>query len=192
MTGINEEKKALRARYKDIRAGLDTKELSRKICDNVLSLKLLSDAKTVLLYSAKGSEADITSLLPIFIKQGKTVCFPRCIDAERMVFHKVTALSDLNAGYFGVREPDTTLAIIEKKDMGKDTLCLVPALSYDKRGYRLGYGKGYYDRFLEGFSGICVGITFDRCLAEKLPADAHDKKTDYIITESQVTTTIED
>ena len=109
-----------------------------------------------------------------------------------MVFHKVTALSDLNAGYFGVREPEPTLAIIEKKDMGKDTLCLVPALSYDKRGYRLGYGKGYYDRFLEGFSGICVGITFDRCLAEKLPADAHDKKTDYIITESQVTTTIED
>ena len=192
MTGINEEKKALRARYKDIRAGLDTKELSRKICDNVLSLKLLSDAKTVLLYSAKGSEADITSLLPVFIQQGKTVCFPRCIDSESMVFHKVTALSDLNAGYFGVREPDTTLAIIEKKDMGKDTLCFVPALSYDKRGYRLGYGKGYYDRFLEGFSGICVGITFDRCLAEKLPADAHDKKTDYIITESQVTTTIED
>lgn len=192
MTGINEEKKALRARYKDIRAGLDTKELSRKICDNVLSLNLLSDAKTVLLYSAKGSEADITSLLSVFIKQGKTVCFPRCIDSERMVFHKVTALSDLNAGYFGVREPDPTLAIIEKKDMGKDTLCLVPALSYDKRGYRLGYGKGYYDRFLEGFSGTCVGITFDRCLAEKLPADAHDKKADYIITESQVTTTIED
>ena len=192
MTGITEEKKALRARYKDIRAGLDTKKLSLKICENCLSLPFLSKADTVLLYASKGSEADITSLLPVLTKMGKTVGFPRCIDSENMVFHKVSDISELTKGYFGLREPDPTLPLIRKEDTEKDTLCRVPALAFDRRGYRLGYGKGYYDRFLRDFSGKTAGITFEKCLADNIPTDVHDMKTDYIITESQVTKAIED
>ena len=192
MTNITEEKKALRAHFKNLRAGLDTKELSRRICENALSFEALSNARTVLLYASKGSEADITSLLPVLTKMGKTVGFPRCIDSENMVFHKVSDISELTKGYFGLREPDPALPIIKKEDTGKDTLCLVPALAFDRRGYRLGYGGGYYDRFLSGFSGKTAGITFNGCLTDFIPADAHDIKTDYIITESQVTKTIED
>ena len=188
----SEEKNALRARYKEIRAGLDTKGLSRRICENILASCLLDDADTVLLYSAKGSEADVTSLLDVLIKEEKTVCFPRCIDSENMVFHKVSELSQLKEGYFGVKEPDISLPIIKREDMEKNSLCLVPALAFDEKGYRLGYGKGYYDRFLSGFRGKTAGIAFDGCLANNLPKDAHDKKTDYIITESQVKRTIED
>ncbi len=185
-----EEKRSLRNKYKAVRDSLMEKapEYSREICEKCAALPEFQNADTVLLYFAKGSEADLAPLAEIGWKMGKTVGYPRCLDRESMEFFKVSDFSDLEKGYFGIMEPkiDAPLCSLE------NAVCFVPALSFDSFGYRLGYGGGYYDRFLARFSGCSVGIAYEECLAERLPREEFDKKTDYIITESRVKRTIED
>ncbi len=185
-----EEKRSLRKKYKALRDSLIGKscEYSKEICEKCAALPEFGKADTVLLYYAKGSEADLASLADIAWKMGKTVGYPRCLDRENMEFFKVFDFSDLEKGYFGIMEPkiDAPLCPLE------NAVCFVPALSFDLDGYRLGYGGGYYDRFLKSFSGCSVGISFEECLAERLPREEFDKKTDYIITERRVKKAIED
>ena len=70
-----------------------------------------------------------------------------------------------------------------------DAICIVPAIAFDKSGYRLGYGKGYYDRFLCNFDGISIGISYDECITQKLCVDSFDIPVDYIVTQSGVFST---
>ncbi|MBQ2730361.1 MAG: 5-formyltetrahydrofolate cyclo-ligase [Clostridia bacterium] len=184
-----EEKNLLRRRFKEIRAAVGDKkqEYSQEICEKAAELSAFHSADTVLLYYAKGNEADLSLLFEKCFSMGKTVGFPRCIDRERMVFQRVKDLSELSVGYFGISEPpaDAPPCSLE------NAICFVPALAFDKDGYRLGYGGGYYDRFLSGFRGTTVGVTFEACLTDRLVREEFDMKTDYIITESQVKKTIE-
>ncbi|MBE6587519.1 MAG: 5-formyltetrahydrofolate cyclo-ligase [Ruminococcaceae bacterium] len=183
-----EDKSFLRKKYKTLRDSLvERAEYSRRICERCGSLAEFLDARTVLLYFPKGSEVDLSSLARIALESGKTVGFPRCVDRENMVFHKVVDLSELESGYYGIMESPASAPLCETRG----SIVFVPALSFDSFGYRLGYGGGYYDRFLSEFSGTAVGVTYEACLAESLPREVHDKKTDYIITESQVKRTVE-
>lgn len=186
-----EEKAILRSRYKRIRAEIGERkaEYSRLICKSCEELLEFCEAECVLLYCAKGSEADIQALFEFALENKKTVAFPRCIDRENMAFHSVKSLSELEVGSFGIKEPPSHAPLCHP--VGERVICFVPALAYDLDGYRLGYGGGYFDRFLSDFSGTSVGVTFDACLTERLPRDEHDIKTDYIITESQVKRTVE-
>ena len=185
-----EDKSNLRKKYKAIRESLSEKapEYSLEICKKCASLEEFQKADTVLLYFAKGSEADLSRLFEIARESGKRVAYPRCLDREKMEFFEISAFSDLEKGCYGIMEPkiDAPHATFE------NAICFVPALSFDYDGYRLGYGGGYYDRFLSYFQGATVGIAFEECLAERLPREKFDKKTDYIITESRVKRTIED
>ena len=185
-----EDKSTLRKKYKAIRESLSEKapEYSLEICKKCASLKEFQKAQTVLLYFSKGSEADLSILFEISRKSGKRVAYPRCLDRERMEFFEISSLSELEKGYYGIMEPKADA----QKCSFENAVCFVPALSFDHDGYRLGYGGGYYDRFLSDFSGTTVGIAFEACLAERLPREEFDKKTDYIITESRVKRTIED
>lgn len=189
---ISEEKNELRARFKKIRAGLDVRSKSLEICRRCVALSELSEARIVLLYAPKGDEADIISLFEHCRGMGKTVGFPRCTDSENMEFFRVGSLEELKVGRFGIREPVPDAELIKKEEMGVDCLCFVPALAFDAEGYRLGYGAGYYDRFLSDFRGTCIGVTFEDCLVPRLPRGEHDIKADHIITESRVKKGIED
>ena len=185
-----EDKSTLRKKYKAIRESLMEKapEYSQKICKACASLEEFQKADTVLLYFAKGSEADLSSLCEIALREGKRVAYPRCLDRERMEFFEISSLSDLEKGYFGIMEPK----IDAPKCSFENAVCFVPALAFDLEGYRLGYGGGYYDRYLSDFSGTKVGVAYDDCVTDKLPRGEHDIKTDYIITESRVKRIIED
>jgi len=66
------------------------------------------------------------------------------------------------------------------------SLCIVPGIAFGKNGERLGYGKGYYDRFLESFKGKTVGLSFEECLSENIPMEAHDRKIDYLVTDKKI------
>lgn len=185
-----EDKKSLRRRYKAIRGAVfERKEKSRCICENAAALPEFKRARNVLLYSAVGSEVDLSYLFQKARDAGKAVFYPRCMGEGEMVFLKVDDPSQLIEGNFGIKEPSENAGIFAG---GDSTVCFVPAIAYSEKGYRLGYGGGYYDRFLSDFKGTAVGIAFEECIAKALPTEDHDIKTDYIITESRVTKTFED
>ena len=101
-----------------------------------------------------------------------------------MDFYYIESLSELSLGSYEIREPDP-----EKSEKVKDfsnCVCLVPALAYDKNGYRLGYGKGYYDRFIKKFIIISVGLCYNEFLSDGLPVEKHDEAVDCIATEHEI------
>ena len=108
-----------------------------------------------------------------------------CLDKKGLMeFRFIESISDLKCGMYEIREPDADRC--EKADYDSNSLCFVPAICFDKKGYRLGYGKGYYDRFLEHFDGISVGVCFEGCVTEALPRGEHDKKVNYLITDDKI------
>jgi 5-formyltetrahydrofolate cyclo-ligase len=84
---------------------------------------------------------------------------------------------------FGIEEPAVECALMEKADVD---LVLTPAVAYDERGYRMGFGGGYYDRWLEHFTGNTVGLCRDCVLQDAVPAESHDAQVDAVVTESRV------
>ena len=98
-----------------------------------------------------------------------------------MDFYFVTSVNQLKKGTFSIPEPDS--AVCTAVDDSVSGLCLVPGLCYDMHGYRIGFGKGYYDRFLQKFSGTSVGLCYTRCIEQKLPRGVFDKPVDILITE---------
>ena len=157
----------------------------RAIIENVKSMKEFQKAKTVLCYLALNDEIKTDSLINYSFKEGKRVAVPYCIDDEgNMEFYLIKSISDTEIRSFGVREP-----IIEKCEKLTDfseSVVIVPALCFDKRGYRLGYGKGYYDRFLKNYSFISVGLCYNSLIKNEIPINEFDQKVDYIVTENQI------
>lgn len=178
---INQDKKSLRAKYKAIRGKVENKEaLDERITELVLGSEFYKNCDKLFVYWSVGSEADTRKIIVRALCDGKKVALPKCTDDHgHMTFYYIESLSDLTEGMYGIVEPrgDRTA-----DDFTVDSLCLVPALSFDSDGYRLGYGKGYYDRFLSIFPGVSIGLCYEECLTDFLPRDTYDKKVNYIIT----------
>ena len=159
-------------------------QLSSLIADTFLSTDLYKNARVLLLYFSVGSEVSTHKIFSKALVDSKRVAFPVCLDEDGvMEFYYVNDITDLEEGMYGIRAPKGGC---EKFDDCKNSVCIVPGIAFDKKGYRLGYGKGYYDRFLEHFDGISVGLCFNEMLEEDLPADSFDKRADYIITDKQI------
>lgn len=190
---IREDKTALRRYFREIRAGIPPalrQEKSLAILRALTDLSLYRDCETVLLYAPIGSEVDLLALGERALADGKAVAFPRSHTEDcTMTFHAVTDLAQLSAGAYGIREPDEALPILHDYS---EALCLIPALALDTRGFRLGYGKGYYDRFLSTFSGRSAGVCFGDCLCDRLPNHPHDRRVDLILTEGGTVTPYEE
>lgn len=178
------DKPQLRLYYKNIRAKDTEKEKTDKIIsEKVLNCDLLKNADSVFCYCSVKDEVDTSQIISALIKRKIKVALPVCLDSNgTMCFYYIDSLSELKTGFFSVREPDSEKC--EKAIPSENTLCLVPALSFDKKGYRLGYGKGYYDRFLKNFNGKSLGLCRENCLCDNLPKGEYDKSVDYVITEN--------
>lgn len=187
---IYTEKNDLRAFFKAVRMSLSETErnrLDRLIADRFLTLPQYREAKTVLFYVSLPLEVDTYALMERAFRDDKTVAAPRCVPGTReMDFYILRDIRDLAPGAFGVSEPKVESC--EKLTDLSDGLCVVPALGFARDGYRLGYGKGYYDRFLARFSGRTVGLVYDACLKEHLPHDRFDCRVEQIVTENQLLT----
>lgn len=117
---------------------------------------------------------------------GSKVAFPAIHHGE-MVF-KLCSLSELVCSQeFGVKVKTPP----QEKEIVVPHVVLVPGLAFGGRGERLGRGRGYYDRYLENFTGIKIGVCFDEQIRQQVPMDEHDQKMDYIVSESLVIETIE-
>ena len=182
---INKEKKALRAEYKIIRSAVSGRDIkSQSIAEAVLKSSQYRKADKIFAYCSAGSEVDTYAIISMALADGKKVALPKCTDKEgNMKFYYIASVSQLVDGMYGIKEPPTDNSA---DDFTVDSLCLVPALCFDKDGYRLGYGKGYYDRFLSVFTGVTMGFCFEECLRDTLPKDCYDKKVNYIVTNEKI------
>ncbi len=192
---VKEEKNLLRKQCAAIRNGISQDEKAQrdeKICSLCASLAIYRFADTVLLYHPIRSEVDVRPLIDSALADGKEVYLPLCDKTEpgKMQFHRIMFQNDLSAGSFGVMEPSLHLPVWMPDD-GKRAVCLIPALAYGKDGFRLGYGKGYYDRFLQGFNGTGIGITYSELILPTVPHNRFDLKADLLVSEKGVSITRE-
>lgn len=185
---IREQKRSIRQQCLEFRMGLPTDQkttMDSVILKRALALQEYADADVLYTYVSKEAEADTKALISAALEAGKFVAVPRCEPKTlRMKFLEISSLSDLESGTYGVLEP-----IPQKcppvRDSGK-AFCIVPGLCFDFQGYRLGYGKGYYDRFLSEFSGFTVGLCYAGCVHSKLPHGFYDRPVDMLVTEKYI------
>lgn len=178
------DKKSARAFFTEERNKISQnqgKELSCRLCEEIMSLEEYKRADTLLLYFPTKTEPDLTPLLSDAINQNKKVAFPISNTGSlTLSFYEVSSLNDLTSGAYGIPEPSKTSTPIS---LTQNTLCIVPALSVDSNGYRLGYGKGYYDRFLEEFEGVALCALSANLLCRSLPRLDTDIPVQIIVTE---------
>ena len=193
MGNEREDKIELRRTCAAIRNGMD-EEAKRaaddKICRRILSLSSYRFADAAFLYVPIRSEVDVLPVIRDALARGKTVALPRCERAPGvMTFRTVTGLDELSPGAYGVPEPPEDAPVADAAAFaaaGKKVFLAVPALAFDREGYRLGYGKGYYDRFLGIFEGTAAGIVYDRLIFERLPRGYYDRCVPLLISEGGV------
>jgi 5-formyltetrahydrofolate cyclo-ligase len=186
------DKAAARAFFIEKRRALDKayiEKASAMICENALCEILARKAVNVLMFSPIGNEPRIDILAEELLNRNIAVFYPISRKTDlRLDFRKVTSLSQLTAGAYGIKEPSDDLPAFENTS---NTVCIVPALAFDKSGMRLGYGKGYYDRFLSTFSGTSIGVSLSLFLTGSIPTDNYDIPVDMIATEQGVIITHE-
>ena len=183
---LTEEKAALRRELLSRRAALSEGErgaLESGVCKHLAGVLRISKPDLALLYAAVRGELDIFPLAEWLLSEGVAIAFPRSERGGVMYFHTVSALRDLGVGLYGIPSPseDAPPALPTER-----SICIVPALAYDRAGYRLGYGGGYYDRFLRGFPGKTIGIAPDYAIYDELPRGEHDLPVSMLVTERGV------
>ena len=185
---IRPVKTAMREHYKHLRRTMPPekkREMDREIARRVASLWQYRHNEILLTYVSTAIEVDTTAIIEQALADGKRVAVPRCVPGTRdMQFFFITGMSDLEPGMFGVLEP-VPERCEEMTDFSKG-LCLVPALCYDFKGYRLGYGKGYYDRFLARFGGDMIGIEYSSCVKPQLPHGRYDRPVSLLVTDQYI------
>ncbi len=156
-----------------------------KICANILSAATYRYADIVLMYYPIKKEVDLMPLFRAAVAAGKRVAFPKCnAEDHSMIFYFVNSEEDFEEGAYGLFEPKTSLApFVPAEADGKNVLCIVPAVVYDKRGYRIGYGGGYYDRFFGKFKLASIGVAYEDFILKSVPHGRFDVSVDVVISE---------
>jgi len=178
-------KQQLRREFLAIRKGFSPAQRQSwdaAIQQAVIASDWFKQAEAILGYYPIGSEPDLRPVLREALRLGKTVALPRCApDTGEMTFHRVDSLESLLPGAHGIPEPPAEAAscLLHLASC----ICLVPGIAFDLAGYRLGYGKGCYDRFLPHFVGHALGICYDALLCGALPHEPHDAAAESVMTE---------
>ncbi len=177
------DKKELRKHFSAVRNSARSDAADSAIAESVLADEHIRNADTVLLYASFGSEADTWQIAEQLLSSGKNVAFPLCHKDGIMSFHLVNQLSELSEGHYGIREPDSASP---QPSLSGNTVCIVPGLAFTPDGGRLGYGGGFYDRFLSAHPHIyTIALAYDACITGSLPVMQHDIKVDSIVTEER-------
>jgi 5-formyltetrahydrofolate cyclo-ligase len=153
--------------------------LSKRIQEFVIESKEFKSAKVVGAYYAFGSEVKTDLILEKAKVLGKKVALPS-VEGESLTFYELSSGKYLVKGRFGIMEP-LPYGPVERMD-----LLVVPGIAFDKKGYRLGYGKGYYDKFLAEKSLFSIGLAYSFQLLESLPRGKYDRRLDAIATEERI------
>lgn len=187
------EKTEIRKKVLNKRNSLSREEIAKKsraIFDKLIDLPEYKEAGNVLVYASMGSEVETDDIILDGLASGKNVFCPKCIDKKQglMQFVRIHSLEDLREGYYGIREPEIVenSQIFGSEDAAKSSLAVVPGVVFDKDGNRLGYGGGYYDRFLARFplvntAALCYKLQMPENV--EIPTGPHDVSIETVITE---------
>lgn len=144
-----------------------------------LALPQVEEVDTVMLFSGVGRELDTQPILEKLLDRGKRVVYPVCLPGRKMVTRAVSDAGQLVPGTFGIPAPGEDCPLVAKEEIG---VVLVPCLMCDREGYRLGFGGGYYDRWLADYEGLTVCICPEERLTDRLPRDEFDIPVKLVLT----------
>ena len=174
-------KTELRSEYRRRRELLseDTRDvLSGQAVSQLLSLPEIKNAKVIFCYISFGAELSTLALLESLLAAGKIVCVPH-ISGKEMLPMSFSGLKECTVGHFGILEPVGGRFLPQEEI----DVCIAPGLAFDRRGNRLGYGKGYYDRFFASFKGVRIGLCFDFQIVDRVPAEDLDQELGLLVSE---------
>lgn len=188
-----EQKKAIRTKYLEKRNRMEPekrKEASKKIKEWVFANKHFKAAETIFVYASYKSEVETKDIIQGALRLGKRVAVPK-VHGTEMFFYEINSWEELFPGYQGILEPQNEGR--EPMIPAGSDLMIVPGAVFDHKGGRIGYGGGYYDKYLNkifaayGYKPYCMALSFAcQISAGKIPAEEHDKKMDCILTERRV------
>lgn len=156
-------------------------ELSLSVISQLRNHQKVREAHTLLLYYSLPDEVNTHEWIDELVKEGKTVLLPVVTDEENMILREYTGKHDLSEGSYHIMEPIGKLFPEER--YGEIEVGIIPGMSFDEDGHRLGRGKGYYDRFLGKTDAALykIGICFGFQKEEKIPSESHDMTMDEVI-----------
>jgi 5-formyltetrahydrofolate cyclo-ligase len=183
-----EEKKQIRKRMQAKLQQLTDEEkqtYDKQIAEKLYELPQWKNADTIAITISKGKEIDTIPIIKQAWSEGKTVSVPKCDPTTKsMAFRQITSFSQLESVYFGLLEPiETVTSEVNKSDMD---IIIVPGICFSKNGYRIGYGGGYYDRYLQHVSALTVSLAYCFQVVDSLPIEEHDVPVQMIITNEGV------
>lgn len=177
------QKKALRAVIRGKREQLQPaylEEAGKRIAEQVIRSELFQNSRVLFAYISVKGEPDTRAIIETALKAGKTVCVPKCFGKGVMTAVPIQSYADLQPGLMDIPEPaDWSHPIGEEMiDLG-----IIPCVSANRKGERIGHGAGYYDDFLDKTDCTTVCLCFEKLVTEPIPMKAHDHFMDYLATE---------
>lgn len=183
---MNEEKSALRRQVlaaEKAMAPAEKAAADAAIRCRVLALPAYKAARTVLAFVGKEDEIDTRPLLAAILASGKRLCVPLCVAAGEMECREIGSLDELQKGSYGILEPPPTAPRVPPEDID---LALVPCVTCDHDGHRLGRGGGYYDRFLSAYTGPTALLSRETLTRPIIPQQPHDRTVKPVVTDKGV------
>ena len=183
-------KERLRKRVLAVRMGLDRSQVEvsgQAILERVLGLEAYRRAKLVHTYvSSKENEVDTRALICTCLAQGKRVAVPVVMPGAKAMAHAlIDDLDQLVVGSYGLAQPDPA-EIVWLPAESRIDLVVVPGLAFDRRGQRIGWGGGYYDRFLAQVQTVKIGLCYDELVLDCIPGEPHDVPVDVVVAETAI------
>ena len=191
-------KSQLRNKFILLRNGLTRAEVSKKsglIGQKLLTTAQISTAKSVSAYLPIGNEAETKPLIDALVARGANVYLPAYdVLSKSYVFPRFNGWDDLEPGPYGILQPSDSQANtpgVKSRRYSESTpevsldVAIIPGLAFDKRGVRLGYGKGVFDRLLAHSKAFKIGLAYDFQVVDKLPKETHDLVMDIVVTEKR-------
>ncbi len=180
------DKAALRAAMLKRRSAMDERrreELSAAVAAHVTAWRVYRDAKAVFVYASMRGEADTHALIARMMRDGKTVCLPRVLGPGAMEAALYRSGDALVRGRAGAMEPPKAAPAVPRDALD---LALVPAVAVTRAGDRLGFGGGYYDRYLARRALVKAALCFSFQVVDSLPAERYDIRMNFLITEKGI------
>lgn len=185
---MKQQKEALRKKMKATLNRMkneEYKELSGKVAGVLFTTDEWKNADTIGITVSRGKELDTSYIIRKAWEEGKNLAIPKCIHkTKEMDFRLFTDYSQLEIVYFGLQEPkvETTTAV----SPNQIDLLIVPGLIYDEKGYRIGFGGGYFDRYLANYRNNTITLAFDLQVVDEIPKEDFDLPVQKIITDKRV------